>query len=178
MPDAGASEAAGLRALCESLLPHTRAADVEDLVTEQVPEPRSALACVLQMTDTDDGAHFWRQYATGAGQAAAYYLYLHHLALGEDVTARWWHRQTDHVQPQPSSLRPPANPLVPNGTQPSTGSPAPPPPRSCGSCATWRRTRFVREGPRSPTSWTTSPPLSPAVLKPALYRKTETFTKS
>ncbi|MFF2521442.1 hypothetical protein [Streptomyces liangshanensis] len=88
-PDADASEAVDLRALCESLLPHTPAADVDDFVTEQVPEPRSALACVLQMADTDDGARFWWHYATGAGQAAAAYcFYLHHLALGEDVTGR------------------------------------------------------------------------------------------
>ncbi|MET9483288.1 hypothetical protein [Streptomyces sp. NPDC006638] len=95
MPDAEASEAAAdLRALCETLVSHTQAAEVDDFVTEQVPDPRSALAlaCVLQLTDTDEGARFWWQYAAGAGQAAAAYcLYLHHLALGEDVTARWWH---------------------------------------------------------------------------------------
>nr|WP_137951860.1 hypothetical protein [Streptomyces avermitilis] len=75
-----------------------------DFVTDQVPQPRSALvlACVLQLTDTDEGARFWWQYAAGAGQAAAAYcLYLHHLALGESDTADWWHRQTDDVQPPP-----------------------------------------------------------------------------
>ncbi|GDY70377.1 hypothetical protein SAV14893_097700 [Streptomyces avermitilis] len=36
-----------------------------------------------------------------AGAAAAYCLYLHHLALGESDTADWWHRQTDDVQPPP-----------------------------------------------------------------------------
>ncbi|WP_327686260.1 hypothetical protein [Streptomyces sp. NBC_00467] len=56
------------------------------------------LACVLQLADTDDGARFWWQYAAGAGQpAAAYCLYLHHLALGERDTANWWHQQTDDV---------------------------------------------------------------------------------
>ncbi|NUK75395.1 hypothetical protein [Streptomyces lunaelactis] len=89
-----------LRALCETLVTHTPADDVADFVTEQLPEPRSAmiLACVLQLTDTDDGARFWWQYAAGAGQpAAAYCLYLHHLALGEKDTADWWHQQTDDV---------------------------------------------------------------------------------
>ncbi|MER7901105.1 hypothetical protein ABTX62_34835 [Streptomyces sp. NPDC096046] len=80
--------------------PHT----VARFVTEQVPEPGAALvlACVLQLTDTDEGARFWWQYAAGAGQAAAAYcLYLHHLALGERDTADFWHRQTDDVQPPP-----------------------------------------------------------------------------
>ncbi|WP_394429866.1 hypothetical protein [Streptomyces sp. SGAir0957] len=95
-----------LRALCETLVSHTPATDVADFVTEQVPQPRSALAlaCVLQLTDTDDGARFWWQYAAGAGQpAAAYCLYLHHLAQGEDAAADWWHRQTDDVEPVPDS---------------------------------------------------------------------------
>ncbi|MFF2205518.1 hypothetical protein [Streptomyces sp. NPDC058145] len=100
-----AEEAAeDLRALCETLVSHTPAHEVADFVTEQVPEPRSALvlACVLQLTDTDDGARFWWQYAAGAGQpAAAYCLYLHHLAAGEDAPASWWHQQTDDVQPPP-----------------------------------------------------------------------------
>ncbi|MDX2819230.1 hypothetical protein PV410_43080 [Streptomyces sp. PA03-5A] len=94
-----------LRALCETLVTHTPASTVADFITDQVPEPRSALvlACVLQLTDTDDGARFWWQYAAGAGQAiAAYCLYLHHLALGERTTADWWHRQTDDVQPPPN----------------------------------------------------------------------------
>ncbi|MFM9700252.1 hypothetical protein [Streptomyces europaeiscabiei] len=98
-----------LRALCETLVTHTSATDVTKFVTGQVPEPRSALvlACVLQLTDTDDGARYWWQYAAGAGQAAAAYcLYLHHLALGEDDTASWWHRQTDDVRPSPDQPRP------------------------------------------------------------------------
>ncbi|MET8965226.1 hypothetical protein ABZX69_38150 [Streptomyces sp. NPDC004074] len=103
--DSMADEAAkDLRALCETLVTHTPATAVAKFVTDQVPEPRSALvlACVLQLTDTDDGARFWWQYAAGAGQAAAAYcLYLHHLALGEADTANWWHRQTDDVQPPP-----------------------------------------------------------------------------
>ncbi|MGW5779859.1 hypothetical protein [Streptomyces sp. NPDC003863] len=100
-PPAGentASAAEDLRTLCEALVTHTPADAVADFLTDQVPEPRSAmvLACVLQLTDTDDGARFWWQYAAGAGHAAAAYcLYLHHLALGETHAARWWHKQTD-----------------------------------------------------------------------------------
>lgn len=93
-----------LRALCETLVSHTPPGTVAKFVTDQVPEPRAALvlACVLQLTDTDEGARFWWQYAAGAGQAAAAYcLYLHHLALGERDTADFWHRQTDDVQPPP-----------------------------------------------------------------------------
>ncbi|MFE7331247.1 hypothetical protein ACFU8W_41300 [Streptomyces sp. NPDC057565] len=101
-----------LRAPCETLVSHTPADDVADFVTEQLPEPRSAmiLACVLQLTDTDDGARFWWQYAAGAGQAAAAYcLYLHHLALGEKDAADWWHQQTDDV-PHPDQPPQPAAP--------------------------------------------------------------------
>ncbi|MEU3862740.1 hypothetical protein AB0F03_36460 [Streptomyces sp. NPDC028722] len=101
---AAAEAAEDLRALCETLVSHTPAHEIADFVTEQVPEPRSALvlACVLQLTDTDDGARFWWQYAAGAGQpAAAYCLYLHHLAADEDTPARWWHQQTDDVKPPP-----------------------------------------------------------------------------
>ncbi|MEU2248390.1 hypothetical protein [Streptomyces sp. NPDC019224] len=93
-----------LRALCETLLTHTSPTAVADFLTDQVPEPRSALAlaCVLQLSDTDEGARFWWQYAAGAGQAAAAYcLYLHHLAQGEGDAAEWWHHQTDDVQPPP-----------------------------------------------------------------------------
>ncbi|WP_329008539.1 hypothetical protein [Streptomyces sp. NBC_01601] len=117
-----ASEAAeDLRALCETLVSHTPAHQVADFVTAQVPEPRSALvlACVLQLTDTDDGARFWWQYAAGAGQpAAAYCLYLHHLAAGEDTPAHWWHQQTDDVQP------PPPPPPTPQPADPGEWAPA------------------------------------------------------
>ncbi|WP_225804382.1 hypothetical protein [Streptomyces sp. NK15101] len=102
MPAASAAAAEDLRALCEALVRHTPATAVSAFVTDQVPEPRSALvlACVLQLTDTDDAARFWWQYAAGAGQpGAAYCLYLHHLALGETHTARWWHTQTHEDKP-------------------------------------------------------------------------------
>ncbi|MFC8841095.1 hypothetical protein ACFT8Q_13430 [Streptomyces griseoincarnatus] len=103
----GAAE--DLRALCETLLTHTPPTAVADFLTDQVPEPRSALAlaCVLQLSDTDEGARFWWQYAAGAGQAAAAYcLYLHHLAQGEGAAADWWHHQTDDVQSPPESPHP------------------------------------------------------------------------
>ncbi|MFI1840003.1 hypothetical protein [Streptomyces olivaceoviridis] len=106
---ANTTAAKDLRALCEVLVTHTPTPAVGAFVTDQVPEPHSAmvLACVLQLTDTDDGARFWWQYAAGAGQAAAAYcLYLHHLSLGEDDAAQWWHRQTDAVQPLPSTDSP------------------------------------------------------------------------
>ncbi|QIY59429.1 hypothetical protein HEP86_39540 [Streptomyces sp. RPA4-5] len=106
MPNAAAED---LRALCETLVMHTPATAITGFVTDQVPEPRSALilACVLQLTNTDGGARFWWQYAAGAGQAAAAYcLYLHHLSLGEDDTAQWWHHQTDDVQPPPPTDTP------------------------------------------------------------------------
>ncbi|WP_206342301.1 hypothetical protein [Streptomyces ureilyticus] len=103
--DSASTEAAeDLRTLCETVVAHMPATSVAQFVTEQVPEPRSALilACVLQLTDTDDGARYWWQYAAGAGlPTAAYCLYLHHLALGERAAAAWWHRQTDDVQPPP-----------------------------------------------------------------------------
>ncbi|WP_265568936.1 RNA polymerase sigma factor [Streptomyces hygroscopicus] len=106
---ANTTAAKDLRALCEALVTHTPATAVGAFVTDQVPEPTSAmiLACVLQLTDTDGGARFWWQYAAGAGQAAAAYcLYLHHLSLGEDDTARWWHHQTDDVHPTPPTDSP------------------------------------------------------------------------
>ncbi|WP_050487133.1 hypothetical protein [Streptomyces sp. CNS654] len=94
------SAADDLRALCETVVRHTPATAVGEFVTDQIPAPRAALvlACVLQLSDTDDGARFWWQYAAGAGQpAAAYCLYLHHLALGETHVANWWHTQTDEA---------------------------------------------------------------------------------
>ncbi|MFJ3214042.1 hypothetical protein [Streptomyces flaveolus] len=106
-PHNGAAE--DLRALCETLLTHTPPTAVADFLTDQVPEPRSALAlaCVLQLSDTDEGARFWWQYAAGAGQAAAAYcLYLHHLAQGEGDAADWWHHQADDDSSQPGSPAP------------------------------------------------------------------------
>jgi len=116
---ASVQAARDLRTLCETVISHIPATAVAEFVTDQVPEPRSALvlACVLQLTNTDDGARYWWQYAAGAGQpAAAYCLYLHHLALGERAAAAWWHGQTDHVLPPPE---------VPARAQAPTTRPAP-----------------------------------------------------
>ncbi|MCX4967161.1 hypothetical protein OHA98_20695 [Streptomyces sp. NBC_00654] len=88
--------AADLRALCETLAVHTLAAAVAGFVTDQVPEPRSALllACVLQLAETGDGARFWWQYAAGAGQpAAAYCPNLPTSPVGEEEVARWCTRR-------------------------------------------------------------------------------------
>lgn len=109
-----AAEAAeDLRALCETVLARTPDTDVADFVTDQLPAPRSALAlaCVMQLTYTDDGARFWWQYAAGAGQsAAAYCLHLYHLANGEEDLADWWHQQTDATAtPAPTDDEPVQN---------------------------------------------------------------------
>lgn len=47
-----------LRALCQALVRHTPPRTMARFVTHQVPEPRAALvlACVLQLTDTNEGA--------------------------------------------------------------------------------------------------------------------------
>ncbi|MFD9796927.1 hypothetical protein ACFWXK_38970 [Streptomyces sp. NPDC059070] len=105
-----------LRALCETLVGYTPARDVATFVTDQVPAPRSALvlACVLQLTDTNDGARFWWEYAAGAGQsAAAYCLYLHHLALGEQEAASWWYSQADGAPDPSDTAAPQAGPSLP-----------------------------------------------------------------
>jgi hypothetical protein len=82
----------------------TAAASLQDFVTEQLPEPSGArvLGCILQLTDAEDGARFWWQYAAGAGDdAASYCLYLHHLSLGETELASWRSKQTG-IDTQPA----------------------------------------------------------------------------
>ncbi|MFJ4152682.1 hypothetical protein ACIP10_34595 [Streptomyces galbus] len=110
-----AQAAEDLHNLCEALITHLPTATAAEFVTDQVPEPRGALllACMLQLTDSADGARYWWQYAAGAGMpAAAYCLYLHHLTLGENTTADWWHRQTDDVQPPPETQCPTRTPAA------------------------------------------------------------------
>lgn len=94
-PDRGRASsraARDLQTLCEATLAHSTPASVEFL-TEQLPEPAGAvvLGCVLQLTDDQDSARVWWQYAAGAGlHAAAYCLHLQHLALDERDAAAWW----------------------------------------------------------------------------------------
>ncbi|MEH0420549.1 DUF6207 family protein [Streptomyces sp. B21-083] len=94
--------AAHLRSLCEVAVSHSSpgqlAGQLADFITDQLPAPRGAwlLGCLLQLTDAEDGARFWWQYAAGAGDSAASYcLYLHHRALGDRHAAALWHDQTD-----------------------------------------------------------------------------------
>jgi hypothetical protein len=60
------------------------------------PVGARVLGCVLQLADREDAARFWWQFAAGAGDtAAAYCLYLHHMSLGENGEAEWWHLHAD-----------------------------------------------------------------------------------
>ncbi|MBB1252540.1 hypothetical protein H3146_04010 [Streptomyces sp. OF3] len=87
-----------LQTLCETLLDYPESLDdLRFFLNTSLPEPTAArvLGCILQLAGGEDGAQFWWQYAAGAGDTAAVYcLYLHHLAHGETVQARWWRTQT------------------------------------------------------------------------------------
>ncbi|MFJ9789987.1 hypothetical protein [Streptomyces globosus] len=87
-----------LRALCEAAVSGAAVTALGgDFLTQSLPQPAGArvLGCILLLADTEDSARFWWQYASGAGDPiASYCLYLHHLALGENRQASWWHRQT------------------------------------------------------------------------------------
>ncbi|GGT04751.1 MULTISPECIES: hypothetical protein [Streptomyces] len=87
-----------LRALCEAAVSGAAVTALGgDFLTQSLPQPGGArvLGCILLLADTEDSARFWWQYAAGAGDAiASYCLYLHHLALGENRQASWWHGQT------------------------------------------------------------------------------------
>ncbi|MFD4029696.1 hypothetical protein ACFWVP_03975 [Streptomyces sp. NPDC058637] len=120
-----------LQALCEALVSSTPATALREFLTEQVPEPDGArvLGCILQLADADDGARSWWQYAAGAGdRAASYCLYLHHLSLGEDEVAAWWHQQTqvdadpeaDHPQGDSGAGRKTAKRIPHSPTTPGT----------------------------------------------------------
>ncbi|MFF3859820.1 hypothetical protein [Streptomyces sp. NPDC002209] len=102
------SAARDLRALCETAVTAAAVAALGDFLTNKLPQPSGArvLGCILLLTDAEDSARFWWQYAAGAGDSiASYCLYLHHLALGENHEALWWRRQTT-----PSAARHPADP--------------------------------------------------------------------
>lgn len=86
-----------LQALCETAVTAAAVAALGDFLTHKLPQPSGArvLGCILLLTDAEDAARFWWQYAAGAGDSiASYCLYLHHLALGENHEAVWWRRQT------------------------------------------------------------------------------------
>ncbi|MFH8369238.1 hypothetical protein [Streptomyces sp. NPDC018031] len=104
--DARQAEAAGrmasdLHTLCEAIIARPGALTLlQDLFARRILEPPGArvLGCVLRLASHPDCAQFWWQFAAGAGDpAAAYCLYLHHMALGEDAQAHgwlnWWHEE-------------------------------------------------------------------------------------
>jgi hypothetical protein len=94
-PQGGAAR--DLRTLCETAVMSSGAlASLKRFVAPALPEPPAArvLGCILQLTEQEDSARFWWQYAAGAGDSAATYcLYLHHMAHGEEPEAEWWHTQ-------------------------------------------------------------------------------------
>ncbi|MEU2396134.1 hypothetical protein [Streptomyces sp. NPDC007369] len=87
-----------LQALCETAVTGAAVSALGGgFLTQALPQPSGArvLGCILLLTDAEDSARFWWQYAAGAGDSiATYCLYLHHLALGENRQAVWWRRQT------------------------------------------------------------------------------------
>ncbi|WP_327248527.1 hypothetical protein [Streptomyces sp. NBC_01320] len=101
IPETPEHEAAqSLQTLCGTVVARTGLQTLDDFITPHLPEPPGArvLGCILQLAESEN-ARFWWQYAAGAGDpASSYCLYLHHLALGEQGEARWWHDQTELVQ--------------------------------------------------------------------------------
>ncbi|MBU3865147.1 hypothetical protein KN815_14025 [Streptomyces sp. 4503] len=96
-----------LHTLCEAIIARPDALTrLRDFLTRRILEPPGSrvLGCVLQLAGHEDHAQFWWQFAAGAGDpAAAYCLYLHHMALGEDGQAHawleWWHEQAGNDIP-------------------------------------------------------------------------------
>lgn len=92
-----------LQALCETAVTRTAVVGLGDFLTHKLPQPSGArvLGCILLLTDAEDSARFWWQYAAGAGDSiASYCLYLHHLALGENHEAVWWRSQSAPPAPR------------------------------------------------------------------------------
>ncbi|MFD0266345.1 hypothetical protein ACFVGY_07095 [Streptomyces sp. NPDC127106] len=91
-----------LQALCETAVTGTAVSALGGgFLTQTLPQPSGArvLGCILLLTDAEDSARFWWQYAAGAGDPiATHCLYLHHLALGENRQAVWWRRQTARAE--------------------------------------------------------------------------------
>ena len=98
-----AHAAQDLNILCEVMVARTFFLLCEDFITERLPAPQCArlIGCILQLTDAEDHARFWWQYAAGAGdETASYCLHLHHLSLGESEAATLWNTLADST-PQP-----------------------------------------------------------------------------
>ncbi|OPF73166.1 hypothetical protein VT50_0228925 [Streptomyces antioxidans] len=106
-PGADERMAQDLHTLCEAIIARPNAlTQLRDFLTRRILEPPGSrvLGCVLQLAGHEDHAQFWWQFAAGAGDpAAAYCLYLHHMALGEGGQAHawleWWHEQAGNDIP-------------------------------------------------------------------------------
>ncbi|EST25035.1 hypothetical protein N566_24675 [Streptomycetaceae bacterium MP113-05] len=106
LSDGAQSAARDLQTLCETIAtrPDVLRTLRYFLAQSAMPQPSGArvFGCVLQLAASEDSARFWWQYAAGAGDsAAAYCLYLHHRALGEDDEADWWRTQARPAQATP-----------------------------------------------------------------------------
>ncbi|MFI5672516.1 hypothetical protein [Streptomyces sp. NPDC051704] len=109
-----------LQALCETAVTGTAVESLGDFLTHKLPQPSGArvLGCILLLTDAEDSARFWWQYAAGAGDSiASYCLYLHHLALGENHEAVWWRRQTAPPATAETAAAPDAATVVFDGAE-------------------------------------------------------------
>lgn len=99
-----------LRTLCETAVMSSGAlTSLQQFVARSLPEPPGArvLGCILHLTEREDPARFWWQYAAGAGDsAAALCLYLHHRAHGEEPEADWWQAQAAAEGDDPSDAGP------------------------------------------------------------------------
>jgi hypothetical protein len=104
---------ADLRSLCTTVITHTAASSLRQFITDTLPAPQGArvLGCVLQLTDAEDSARFWWQYAAAAGDhTACFLLHLHHTARGEPFAATWWlHQTTIDTSPSPHTTVLPRN---------------------------------------------------------------------
>jgi hypothetical protein len=93
------AESEELATLCRTVIEQDGALHhMAAFLGRRIPQPDGArvLGCVLQLAGREDSARFWWQFAAGAGDgAAAYCLYLHHLALGEVWEAELWHKEAD-----------------------------------------------------------------------------------
>ncbi|MFI5808648.1 hypothetical protein [Streptomyces sp. NPDC051561] len=103
-----------LRILCEAVAGHPGALDEleldedrEEFATGMMPAPAGArvLGCLLYLAQEEEAAQFWWQFAAGAEDlAAAYCLFLHHLAHGEDSAAKFWLAQAATPDPEEGTV--------------------------------------------------------------------------